>query len=87
MYSLIHPEGDGKGHRPDLIVDYCGDMTLLIREVKKADGLLLKNGTIPDPSSTYNSEFKIFQTIIKRQLEGGETDKWNKIHQYMLGGF
>ena len=54
-------------------------MTLLIHEVKKADDLFLKDGTILDPSSTDNVEFKIVQTVIKRQLEGGETGKRNKI--------
>ena len=44
-----------------------------------------KDGTIPDPSSTDNAEFKIVQTIIKRQLEGGKTDKWNKIVNTCMG--
>ena len=34
-------------------------MTLLIHEVKKVEGLLLKDGTIPDPRSMYNAKFKI----------------------------
>ena len=41
--------------------------------------MFLKDGTIPYPRSMKNSEFKIFQTIIKHQLEDGETDKWNNI--------
>ena len=32
-----------------------------------------------------NDEFKIFQTIIKGQLEGGETDNWNKIVNTYMG--
>ena len=47
--------------------------------------MFLKDFTIPDPSSTDNVEFKIFQTIIKRQLEGGEMDKWNKIFNTCMG--
>ena len=54
-------------------------MTLLIHWGKKAEDLFLKDGTISDPSSTDNVEFNMFQTVIKRQLEGGETDNWNKI--------
>ena len=54
-------------------------MTLLIHEGKKAEDLFLKDGTLPDPTSTDNAEFKIVLTIIKRLLEAGETDKWNKI--------
>ena len=60
-------------------------MTLLIHEGKKAEDLVLKDGTIPDPSSTDNVEFKIFQTVIKRQLEGGETDNWHKIVNTCMG--
>merc|ERR1712127_659205 len=59
--------------------DDGGDMTLLIHEGKKAEDAFLKDGTLPDPTSTDNEEFKIVLTIIKRLLQGGETDKWNKI--------
>jgi len=79
LNAVTWPEDDGKGHGPDLIVDDGGDMTLIIHEGKKAEDLFLKDGTVPDPSSTDNAEFKIVLTIIKRLLEGGETDKWNKI--------
>ena len=41
--------------------------------------MFFKDGTIPDPRSTDNAEFKIVQTINKRQLEGRETDKRNKV--------
>ena len=60
-------------------------MTLLVYEVKKKEDLFLKDVTIPVPISTYNVEFNIFQTIIKRQLEGGETNKWNKIVKTCMG--
>ena len=71
-------EDGGKGHRPDLIVDDGGDMTLLIHQGKNSQDLFLKYITIPDPSSTDNYDVNIVQTTIKRQLEGGETYKWNK---------
>ena len=79
LSALTWPEDDGKGQGPDIIVDDGGDMTLLIHEGKKAEDAFLKDGTLPDPTSTDNEEFKIVLTIIKRLLEGGETDKWNKI--------
>lgn len=60
-------------------MDDGGDMTLILHEGKKAEDLFLKDGTLPDPDSTDNAEFKIVLTIIKRLLEAGETDKWNKI--------
>ena len=37
MNALIQMEGGDKGHRPDLIIYYGGDMTLLIHEVKKVE--------------------------------------------------
>ena len=67
LNNLIYTEGDVKGHRPELIYDDGGDMTLLIHEFKKAEDLLLKDDTTPDPSSTDNADFNIFQTIINRQ--------------------
>jgi adenosylhomocysteinase len=79
LNAVTWPEDDGKGHGPDLIVDDGGDMTLIIHEGKKAEDLFVKDGTLPDPSSTDNAEFKIVLTILRRLLEGGETDKWNKI--------
>ena len=53
-------------------------MTLLVTEGKKAEEFILKEGNTPSPRSTENVESKIVQTIIKRQLEGRETVKWNK---------
>merc|ERR1712115_410778 len=43
------------------------------------------NGTLPDPSSTDNAEFKIVLSIIKRILLSGDTDKWNKISNRCMG--
>ena len=60
-------------------------MTLLIHEGKKVEDLFLKDDTIPDPRSTDNAQFMILQTIVKRQLEVGETDKWNKIVNTCMG--
>jgi len=85
LNALTWPEDDGKGRGCDIIVDDGGDMTLLIHEGKKAEDLFLANGTLPDPSSTDNAEFKIVLTIIKRLLESGETDKWNKIAKRCKG--
>jgi adenosylhomocysteinase len=77
--ALTWQEDDGKGHGPDLIVDDGGDMTLIIHEGKKAEDQFLKDKTLPDPASTTNAEFKIVLSIIRRLLEAGQTDKWNKI--------
>ena len=79
LNALIWTEDHGKVYIPDLIAEYGGDITLIIHQGKKAEDFFLNDGTIPDPISTDNAEFKIVQTIIKLQLEGGEIDKWNKI--------
>ena len=47
--------------------------------------MFLKDGTIPDPSSTDNDEFKIVQTIINHKLEGGEMNKWNEMSNTYMG--
>jgi len=87
LNAVTWPEDDGKGHGMDIIVDDGGDMTLLIHEGKKAEDVFKESGgkTVPDPSSTNNAEFKIVLTIIKRLLEAGETDKWNKIASRCVG--
>jgi len=85
LNAVTWPEDDGKGHGMDIIVDDGGDMTLLIHEGKKAEDQYAKDKTLPDPSSTDNAEFKIVLTIIRRLLEAGETDKWNKIAKRCLG--
>ena len=67
-----------------MIVDYGGDMNNIIHEGNKAEEFYLKDGNIPEPSPT-NVEINIFQTIIKRQLESGETDRWNKTVNTCMG--
>jgi adenosylhomocysteinase len=79
LNAVTWQEDDGKGHGMDIIVDDGGDMTLLIHEGKKAEDAFAADGTLPDPSSTNNAEFKIVLSLIRRLLEAGETDKWNKI--------
>jgi len=69
----------------DVIVDDGGDMTLLIHEGKKAEDLYEKDGTLPDPNSTENAEFKIILSIIRRLLLSGVVDKWNKISRRCMG--
>ena len=92
LYDAVHEVCLGKGVLAggDLVKYLWQDDTplhLLVESLKgkKAEDLFLKDGTIPDPISTDNVEFNIVQTIIKRQLEGGETDKWNKIIDMCMG--
>ena len=45
-------------------------MTLLIHEGKKAEDEFLKDGTLPDPTSTNNAEFKIALLQTARRTSG-----------------
>merc|ERR1712196_688671 len=84
MNALTWTNPDAKGDGPDLIVDDGGDMTLLVHEGWKAENAYAKDGTLPDPSSTDNAEFKIVLTIIKRTLPQ-QPDKWHKVAARMKG--
>lgn len=78
---LVWPGGDG----PDLLVDDGGDATLLIHEGVKAEREFAKLGTLPDPDSTTNAEFKIILKVLKRGLEAGHTDRWTKVADRLIG--
>jgi len=75
---------DAKGDGCDMIVDDGGDMTLLIHEGVKAELAYKKDGTLPDPDSTDNAEFKIVLSLIRRELPG-QPDKWHKVAARMVG--
>jgi len=75
---------DEKGDGCDLIVDDGGDMTLLIHEGVKAEKLYAENGTIPDPDSTTNAEFKCVLTILRRELPKNPK-KWTQLAARMVG--
>ncbi|DAZ97653.1 TPA: hypothetical protein N0F65_003971 [Lagenidium giganteum] len=78
LNAITWPTDDGKGDGPDIIVDDGGDMTLLIHEGYKAEIEFEKNGTIPDPASTDNAEFKCVINIIRRTLKT-DPKKWHKV--------
>lgn len=75
MKALFWADGGG----PDIIVDDGGDMTLIIHEGVKAEKAFEKDGTLPDPESTTNAEFKIVLGILRRELEAGKKDIWRKL--------
>jgi adenosylhomocysteinase len=79
LKAITWTSPDSKGDGPDMIVDDGGDMTLLVHEGFKAEAAFKANGTLPDPTSTTDAEFKIVLTILKRLLEAGVTDKWTKL--------
>ena len=78
LNAITWPTDDGKGDGPDIIVDDGGDMTLLIHEGFKAENAFAKDGTLPDPSSTDNAEFKLVLGICKRTL-ATDPQKWHRV--------
>ena len=75
LKMLTWPGHDG----PQILVDDGGDATLLIHEGVKAEQEFEKLGTLPDPDSTDNAEFKEVLRILRRELEAGNTQKWRKM--------
>jgi len=59
-------------------------MTLLIHEGVKAEKLYALNGTLPDPASTDNAEFKIVLALIARELPR-QSNKWTRLAARMVG--
>jgi adenosylhomocysteinase len=84
LNAVVWQVDDGKGFGPDIIVDDGGDMTLLIHEGVKAEKAYAVDGTLPDPDSTDNAEFKIVLTIIKRELPKNPT-LWTKMAERCVG--
>merc|ERR1711920_1190525 len=58
---------------PDLIVDDGGDATLLIHKGKEFEAAFAKEGTLPDPSSTDNAEFKCILQLLKDSIPADPT--------------
>jgi adenosylhomocysteinase len=71
--------------QPTLIVDDGSDMTLLIHEGVKAEKKFEASGTLPDPSTSSNAEFKCILSLLRRNLEEGHTHKWRKMAASIVG--
>ena len=77
---LTWPGKDG----PDLIVDDGGDATMLIHEGRKAEEKYAKDGTLPDPASTTNAEFKCVLALIRESIKK-DPKKWTKMSKCVRG--
>merc|ERR1711966_292337 len=80
MGMLTWPNGKG----PQMIVDDGGDATMLIHEGVKAEAAFAKDGTLPDPESTTNAEFKCVLNIIKNSIPK-DGKKWTNIAKQVRG--
>jgi len=83
LNAITWPEDD-KGDGCDLIVDDGGDMTLLIHEGVKAEKQYAIDGTLPNPASTENAEFKIVLALLAREIPKQPT-KWQRLAARMVG--
>merc|ERR1712093_700047 len=57
----------------DLLVDDGGDATLLIHKGKEFEEKYAKDGSLPDPASTDNAEFKCVQQVLKDSIQKDAT--------------
>jgi adenosylhomocysteinase len=78
--SLSWPGQDG----PNVIVDDGGDVTLLIHEGVKAEKAFALDGTLPDPMSTDNDEFRVVLRLIREVLQKDPT-KWTRMAAGVVG--
>merc|ERR1712230_97432 len=62
----------------DLLVDDGGDATLLIHKGKELEAKFAKDGSLPDPASTTNPEFKCILQLLKDSIQADPT-KWTRM--------
>merc|ERR1711908_90116 len=74
------PGADG----PDQIIDDGGDATMLIHKGKEFEEKFAKDGSLPDPNSTTNPEFKCVLQTIKDSI-GVDPKKWTKMAAVVKG--
>merc|ERR1712137_62095 len=68
----------------DLLVDDGGDATLLIHKGREFEEKHAKDGSLPDPNSTKNPEFKCVLQTIKDSIQADKT-KWTRMSKICKG--
>merc|ERR1711871_183415 len=68
----------------DQLVDDGGDATLLIHKGKEFEALYAKDGTLPDPNSTTNAEYKCILQLLKDSIPADKT-KWTRMGKFCKG--
>merc|ERR1712232_1545243 len=66
---LTWPGADG----PAQIIDDGGDATMGIHKGKEFEEKYAKDGSLPDPNSTSNAEFKVILQLLKDSIPGDKT--------------
>jgi adenosylhomocysteinase len=78
--AISWPDGEGM----DQIVDDGGDMTLLLHEGVKFEKAFAKDGSLPDPATTDNAEFKCVLNTIKASIQKDKT-RFTRMVDRMVG--
>jgi len=68
----------------NMIVDDGGDVTLLIHEGVKAEKAYAENGTLPDPSTAPEGEYRIILQLLAKTIPTNPT-QWTKIAASIKG--
>merc|ERR1712139_703041 len=68
----------------DQLVDDGGDATLLIHKGKEFETKFAKDGSLPDPSSTDNADFKCILQVLKESIQADKT-KWTRYSKTIKG--
>jgi len=68
----------------DQLVDDGGDATLLVHKGKEFEGKFAADGSLPDPSSTDNAEFKCILQLIKDSIQVDKT-KYTRMAAILKG--
>merc|ERR1711972_1080241 len=68
----------------DQLVDDGGDATLLMHKGKEYEDKFAKDGTLPDPSSTTNPEFKCILQLLKDSIPVDKT-KYTRMAAFCKG--
>merc|ERR1712107_128590 len=77
---LTVPGADGC----DQLVDDGGDATLLMHKGTELEAAFAKDGTLPDPESTTNPEFKCVFQLVKDSISLDAT-KWTRMTKHCKG--
>merc|ERR1712087_1098754 len=68
----------------DQLVDDGGDATLLVHKGKEFEEKFAKDGSLPDPASTDNPEFKCVLQLLRDSIQADKT-KWSRYAKVLKG--
>ncbi len=84
LQALTFPADANGSNGPSVIVDDGGDATLLIHEGVKAEKAYEKDGTLPDPDSTENEEFKVVLALLRQKVQE-DGSFWRRMAPFIRG--